>query len=274
LHHGDAVAAGVLGSLTHQLDISLLYRYFSRDYYSFYSNAVAENTTPQNEVGLYWGWKQVFSKKYSLTGYVDLFRFPWLRYRGYAPSDGSEWLMRFNYQPSKSVLLFVQAREESKIRNLPDDRTLYQTGLGIKRNFWINCDYTTDTGLSFKTRIQCSTYKLEGQSSRGFVLVQDISYDVGRFSIAGRYSLFDVDDYENRLYIYERDVWLAFSFPTYYGVGVRQYAMVQYKVGRRVDLWLRWAHSRFTDRQTLGSEGETIHGNVTNDVKLQVRLKL
>ncbi|MDZ7646332.1 MAG: hypothetical protein U5K54_03635 [Cytophagales bacterium] len=34
--------------------------------------------------------------------------------------------------------------------------------------------------------------------------------------------------YDNRLYVYEKDVWLAFTFPAYYGVGVRNYLLVQY----------------------------------------------
>jgi hypothetical protein len=274
LHQGMAIAAGVLGSLTPQLDISLHYRNFSRNFHSFYSNALSDNTTPQNETGFYWGLKYVFSKKYYVSGYLDLFRFPWLRYRGYAPSDGSEWLLRFNYQPSKRILLFLQAREESKIRNLTNKTTLYQTGQGLKRNFWINCDYSTPSGWSFKTRVQCSTYTLDRQTTRGLALIQDVSFDIGRFSISARYALFDTGNYDNRLYLYERDVSLAFSFPAYDGVGIRRYALVQYKITHRADLWIRWANTQYSDRGTIGTAGETIAGNLKNDVKLQLRISL
>ncbi len=274
LYHGAAMTTGLLASLTHQLDISFQYRNFSRNFIGLYSNAMAENTVPQNESGMYWGWKYTFNKKYSCAGYLDLFRFPWLRYRGYAPSVGSEWLLRFNFQPSRTVLFFLQAREESKIRNLVNENNLYQTENGVKRNYWVNFDYEAGLRLSFKTRAQFSSYTLQGKTTQGMALIQDVNFDVGRFSFSTRYALFDTDDYDNRLYVYERDVLLALSFPAYYGVGIRNYVMLQFKLSKHIDLWFRWAHTRYIDRDLIGSGGETITGNMKNDLKLQARVRL
>ena len=272
IRKGKAVVAGVLGSLTPKLDVSLLYRKYDRDFQSVYSNAVAENTLTQNESGMYWGWKYQFTKAYSLSGYVDLFRFPWLRFRGYAPSNGSEWLLRFNYQPSKTVSIFLQAREENKIRNLSNETTIYQTAIGRKRNYWINLDYAADGRWSFKTRAQFSTYHL-ASTTKGFAIMQDVNLNLGKFSVTTRYALFDTDDDDNRQYVYENDVWLAFSFPAYYGVGTRTYILLQYPLTRKIDLWLRWAHTRYTDRDTIGSGSEWINGNTRNDLKFQARIR-
>jgi hypothetical protein len=269
LGHGRALVGGLLASLTRHLDAALLYRHYARDFYSFYSNAIAENSIPQNESGVYWGWKYVFTKKYSLAGYVDLFSFPWLRYRGYAPSSGSGSLVRFNYQPSKSVLFFLQVRQESKIRNVDGESNLYLTGIGIKRNYWINFDYAPGSAFSFKTRVQLSRYSLAGKTTRGMTLAQDFSADVGRFSFSARYSLFSTDDYDNRQYQYERDTWLTFTFPAYYGTGVHTYVLARIRAGARADFWIRWSHTRYTNRSTIGSEGETIDGNTRNDITLQ-----
>jgi hypothetical protein len=235
-------------------------------------NAVAENTLTQNESGMYWGWKYQFTKAYSLSGYVDLFRFPWLRFRGYAPSNGSEWLLRFNYQPSKTVSIFLQAREENKIRNLSNETTIYQTAIGRKRNYWINLDYAADGRWSFKTRAQFSTYHL-ASTTKGFAIMQDVSLNLGKFSVTTRYALFDTDDDDTPQYVYENDVWLAFSFPAYYGVGTRTYILLQYPLTRKIDLWLRWAHTRYTDRDTIGSGSEWINGNTRNDLKFQARIR-
>ena len=272
VNYGKALTVGALSSLTPQLDISLLFRTFERDFYSFYSNALSENTIPQNESGFYWGWKYAFVKKYSLAGYVDLFRFPWLKYRSYSPSAGNEWMLKLNYQPSKTVSFFIQAREEAKVRNSSQETTIYTTALGTKRNYWINCDYAVGRGLSFKTRAQLSSYSFEGIATKGFALIQDINYDIGRFSFSTRYALFDTDNYDNRLYVYEKDVWLAFSLPAYFGQGIRNYVMVQYKLSQKVDLWLRWARTYYANQDTIGSGSETIDGNTRNDVKLQAKI--
>jgi hypothetical protein len=273
INNGRAGVAGVLASLTPKLDVSLLYRRFDKNFYSFYSNAIAENSVPQNEIGNYWGWKYSLNKKISLAGYVDLFSFPWLKFRSYSPSDGNEWLLRFNYRPSKTVSFFLQAREESKQRNTGLDHNLYLKENGIKRSYWINCDYAANARVTFRTRAQFSSYSIAGTTTHGMMLLQDVTYVFDRFSISGRYALFDTDDDDNRLYAYERDAWLSFTFPPYYGKGIRNYLLLQCRVSRKMDLWLRWAQTRYIDREIIGSGGETIAGDTRNDVKLQARIQ-
>ncbi|GHM99042.1 hypothetical protein WSM22_05320 [Cytophagales bacterium WSM2-2] len=271
--HGKALVAGVLGSLSPKFDMSIVYRRFDKDFYSFYSNAIAENSTPQNESGMFWGWKYSFSKKYSVSGYFDLFTFPWLKYRNYSPSDGNEWLLRFNYKPSKTVAIFMQMRQESKQRNTGVESNLYLTDQGVKQNYSINADYAVNARLSLRTRVQFSSYSLAGKHTTGSVLLQDITYDLGRISISGRYTLFDTDDYDNRIYVYERDALLAFSFPAYYGKGIRNYILLHYRLTPRVDFWVRWARTLYTTNGAIGSGGETINGNSRNDVKFQARIR-
>lgn len=272
--NGNAMVAGLMASLTNKLDVVLHYRNFNRDFYSFYSNAFAENSSPQNERGIYWGWKYTFNKKYSIAGYADMFGFPWLKFRSYSPSEGTEWLMRFNYKPSKTVTMFVQYREETKQRNSADETNLYQTSFGTRRNYWFNVGYSTNPFLSFKSRIQWSTFDFGGRATQGMVVLQDVIYRQGRFSISGRYAFFDTDNFDNRLYVYEKDVWLAFSFPAYNGKGSRQYLLAQYQINEKIDVWLRWSQTQYLNRDSIGSGGDTIIGNTENDVKFQVRLRL
>jgi hypothetical protein len=274
LNKGNALVAGALISLTPKLDVSLIYRKFDRNFYSFYSNALSENTVPQNESGVYWGWKYSVNKKVSLAGYVDLFQFPWLRFRSYSPSDGSEWLLRFNYRPSKNIYLFLQMREETKPRNTGEGTNLYLVQPGKKTSYWANIEYAATPQLNFKSRAQFSTYELNGKEAQGLAIMQDASLDWRKFSISGRYVLFDTDDFNNRQYVYEQDVWLAFSFPAYNGKGVRHYLLLQYQFSKKVDIYLRWAQTRYADKETIGTGGDTILGNTKNDVKFQIRFRL
>jgi hypothetical protein len=268
---GVAVVAGTLGSLSAKIDMSLLVRSYARNYYGFYGNALAENTSAQNEKGAYWGIKYAHSKKIIWAGYVDLFQFPWLRFRGYAPSNGSEWLVRFTYRASKSLSAFIQMREESKIRNSSMETVTYQTQNAVKRNWWLNVDYKTGI-LSFKTRIQYSIDRLTAATS-GFALIQDASLDINKFSLSTRYALFDTDDFENRQYVNERDVWLAYSLPAYFGTGVRSYVVVQYQFSKHFTLSGRWARTTYLNEEFTGSGGEQIDGNRKTDIKFQARIR-
>jgi hypothetical protein len=275
LNGGFALISGLLGSVTPHLDLALIYRNYQKDFHTFYANAFGESSTIQNESGIYWGWKYRWNKKYSVAGYVDLFRFPWLRYRSYAPAEGYEWLLRFNYNVHRNTDLYFQLKEESKLRNISnDDSPLYLTAIGLKRNFLFSADLAVHSSLRLRTRIQMSSYKYVGKTSTGFAIIQDIRWDVGKWGVIGRYALFDTEDYDNRQYVYENDVWLAFTFPAYEGQGIRNYLLLSYKLSRSVSAWIRFSHVRYIDRETIGSGYDLINTNQRNDIKFQLKIVL
>lgn len=273
LGHGNAITAGILGNLTPRLEAAWLYRDFSKDYLSAYANVLSEGSSPQNEQGLYTGMRYTFGRKISLSGYFDYFRFPWLRYRVYRPSDGTEWLLRLDLAPNRTTSFFMQLREESKARNLSGEGARYETAQGLKQNLWIGGEFQATPSLSLKFRIQGSRYSLASSTTDGLAVVNEAYWKQRRWSVAVRYALFDTDDYDNRQYVYEKDVWLATSLPAYEGSGFRNYVLLQFAVSRKVDLWLRWARTVYSDRESVGTGGDEIRGNARNDVKFQLRIK-
>jgi hypothetical protein len=163
----------------------------------------------------------------------------------------------------------VQVREESKWRNSDKTATTYTLAEGIKRNYWINCDYVVHPKLKMKTRAQFSTYTFNGNRSQGMAMMQDLSLDLGKVGLTGRYVLFATDDYDNRHYVYERDVWLAYSLPAYNGSGVRSFLLLEYKINKHLGLWIRYARTRTTEEN---KETAMDAENTRNDIKFQLRL--
>lgn len=273
LNAGRGLLTGALMTPAKNFDIAIVYRNYEKDFHTFYSNAFSESTQPQNERGFYWGWKYQWTHVFNTTGYVDLFSFPWLSFRRYAPSAGYEWLLRANYQPSRGISLFAQLREESKPRNVSETSPLYVLRVGRKRNATINCDYRGGEKLRLKSRLQYSSYSFDNKQTRGFTLVQNATITAGRFRVTGSYALFDTDDFDNRQYVYERDAWLSFSFPAYSADGVRNYLLFEYNVSKNLTLWTRFATTRMRNENEIGSGLDTINGNTRNDVKFQARLR-
>jgi hypothetical protein len=273
LSHGWAITVGALGNLGPTVEMSWLFRKFGLDYYSSYANAISEGSSPENELGLYWGFRHSPSRRLVASGYLDVFQFPWLRYRIYRPSDGYEWLLRLDYSPSKTTTFFIQFREEVKERNSSGNELGHTVVQGRRTNFWLNGQFTVTPGLTLTGRIQGSEYELGGRSSAGLAVVQEVSWKFRRFSISARYALFDTDDYDNRQYVYEKDVWMATSLPAYEGSGLRTYVLAHYSISRNVDVWVRWARTWYNDRNEIGVGGDLIAGNARNDVKFQVRIR-
>lgn len=271
---GYAVVAGLMGTVSPRMDMAWLVRSYSPDFYSFYANAFAESSRPQNERGIYYGWKYRINRTLTYSGYVDFFEFPWLRYRTYAPSNGHEWLMRLTWQPARHTRLIAQLREESKARNVsPAEGNLHRIANGVRHNTWLIAEYAAAKHLHMRTRAQFSSYEISNTNTRGMIVLQDIIYEIGRLSITGRYALFDTDDYENRQYVYENDVWLAFTFPAWSDKGVRSYLMLEYDVSRNITIWLRFSHTSYTNRTTMGSGADRIDGPERNDFRFQLRWK-
>lgn len=269
---GDfAVIVGTLTSITRNLDLAFLYRKYSPGFTSFYTNAIAENSSPRNESGMYWGWKYKVHKKIVTTGYMDIFQFPWLRYRSYRPSDGHEWLLRLNYTPSRQIDCFIQVRNEQKERNVSQAiLPLYHTTSASKTNYWFGTSYDLTNQIRLKTRMQFSTYSIRSAKTSGMALVQDLQVSFNKLKLTARYALFDTDDYDNRQYVYENDVWLAYSLPALSGVGTRHLLQAEYKLTSWMRLWARLARLQYHLQDEIGTGLEKISGDTKTEVKFQV----
>jgi hypothetical protein len=105
------------------------------------------------------------------------------------------------------------------------------------------------------------------------IMMQDLIYEHNRFSLTARYALFDTDDYDNRQYVFENDVWLAYTFPAWQDKGIRSYLLLEYKFSRAFTLWLRMAHTTYINRTAIGSGPDRISGPERSDIRLQLRLR-
>lgn len=271
---GMGTVLGLMSSLNPKVDISLLWRKYDRDFHSLYGNAFSEGTRPINETGLYMGLNIKPIRKVNWSGYYDQFSFPWLRFRAYAPSDGYEWLQRLTYTPSRQLTLYLQVREEIKDRNTSLEGSEghgYNLAPAKRRNYLANLDLALDKRWSIKSRVQFSTFDFDGNQTGGFAIVQDINLNMDKWKLSGRMALFDTDDYENRQYVFERNVLWAFSIPQYNGQGLRYYLLGQYRLSPKLTLWGRLARTTYTDREVISSGLQQISGNRQTETTFQLR---
>src|SRR5690606_15484534 len=74
---GFATVNGLINSISHDVSIIMLHRYYEKDYYAFYNQGFAEGSEANNERGLYVGLMWNPSRKMNWVGYADYFKFPW-----------------------------------------------------------------------------------------------------------------------------------------------------------------------------------------------------
>lgn len=268
---GYGVVGGALASLTRRLDMSMVFRHYDRNFHSFYANAFSESTRSINETGAYVGLKYTAYRKLTVGGFVDRFTFPWWKYLVDRPSGGFDYLLQATYTPNRHTSFYAVYHDEHKEKNLTVGKVKSVVGT-TRRNLALNAEYVVAPGLSLRSRVQYGSFGYaDNAPSRGFAVVQDATYERRRLSVSGRVALFGTDDYDSRQYVYERDVLYAFSFPSYFYRGVRQYVLVQYNVNRHLDLWCRWARTSLTNQNTVGSGLDVIDAPHKAEVKLQAR---
>lgn len=278
--HSSAFANvhGVLIALDKFVSMSLVYRNYDRAYSTFYNAGFREGSRTQNEKGLYAGLKAQLTKSFFVSGYLDAFKFPWLRYQTDAPSDGHELLIQPTYRPNRNLEIYVRYREQQKARNSRDqDNTITEIEDVRQRNYRINFSYKVSDAFQIKSRIEYVTLERpSSEDEKGMIFTQDILFKPksSPVDIALRYALFDTDSYDTRIYSYENNALYVFAVPAYYYRGSRAYVLLRYTFLRKCDLWFRYAVNIYANRDSLGSGAEEITGNKRSEITLQLRIKL
>ncbi|MFT5955776.1 MAG: hypothetical protein ACI8QD_002632 [Cyclobacteriaceae bacterium] len=272
--NGQAVIAGLIATITPSIDLSMVSRNYAEDYHSFYGQAFGETSRVINEKGVYWGISVKPSRTHQFHAYYDRFFFPWIKFQVEAPSDGFEWLARYTFAPTKKMSLFLQHRLEHKqVTETPSDQNLQILIDRIRRQSIVNYQLQVTSRLAMKTRVQFSSLNLGYERSQGLLLLQDVNLRLRKWSINARFALFDTDDFNNRQYVFERNVLYAFALPAYYGQGTRQMLMAVFKPSNKLNIWLRIARFKYLHQDAIGSGFEKSIGNIRSEITSQIRFR-
>jgi hypothetical protein len=255
----------------------ILYRSYARDYHAYYGNAFAQNTTVQNEQGLYLGMQLTPAAHWKLSGYADFFRFPWLKYGVDAPSSGFEYMAQAEYSQMNRFSMYLRYRHRQKESNLSveDQPEVVVLPYNQHRIRW-QATYSPLKELLLRTAAEASVYLEEqGLESRGWIVSQSAAWKPSRIPLQADLYLagFRTDDYYSRFSSYEKKLPYVYNTPFLYGKGTRVSAVVRYFLMEKlsVSVKLGWTHA-FAE-ETIGSGLETINGPNRTDVNLMMQWK-
>ncbi len=269
---GAGSVLGAVAAVSKTLDATVLARAYQRNFHTLYGAPFSEASRAINENGLYAGIRYSPSRKWQYSGYMDLFHSPWKRYLVDTTSRGFGYLLHTQWKPSRTFRMYGLLQQEQKQRNNPDSK---QPNLplvtSVRRVAIVNLEWDRPLKYQLRTRIQGGDFRYRGSPpSRGFALAQDVTWRLRPVEISARIALFGTDSYDSRQYVFEKDVLYAFSLPSYYNHGTRHYLMVRYALTRQLRLWLRWAQTRYSDSDAIGSGLDEIMGKHKSEVKMQV----
>jgi hypothetical protein len=267
---------GVLIAMSPKVSVSILHRDYDRAFPTLRSNAFGESTEANNEKGIYTGIEIRPNFNWTISSYLDIFTFPWLRFRVDRPSSGYDFLARIQYTKKRSYSIYLQYNHEKKELNFTDDDLPINPVLGTYRNrLRLNANYNINKNLELRNRVEFTSFRHGPDTSTGFMVYQDVIYKpVGLpLSFTARYALYDTDDFDSRIFAYENDILYEFFIPAYFYKGTRAYLNVRYNVTYNMMIEFRISRTYLANRETIGSGLNEIDGNKRTDFKMQAKFK-
>ena len=252
-------------NVSDQLSVMLLQRFYSYSYTALYARSLSEGGRVQNESGVYLGLTWRPSPALKLQAYTDYAYFAWARYQVSQSSHAWDNLVTATYSRQLWSLTgryrLHLRQKDNETKTALDNLTEHRFRLAFSRLELGRLSTTTQTDA------------IVANSEWGYMLTQTVNARWPSLLLNVGVGYFHTTGYDSRLYVYERGPLYSFSFPAYYGEGLRLHLMSKVNVSRRLSLTAKLGYTRYFDRSTIGSGLQQIDGPSQTDLDLQARWK-
>ncbi len=259
---GVATLNQVSWRLSTNTTITVLQRHYGRAYSSFYSSALSDRGSVQNESGgLLRLETRIFWNSQLLT-YFDVFRNEWPARGDSIGRRGQDFLIQTTTPIGKSQTL--QIRYQLKRRGTPGDLPIHHR-LRLRYNWQTNAQWT----LHWLANL----HALEGET--GYSISQGVKHQSKnkQWRQALTATWFHTPSYDTRVYVLEPTLRSTFSIPALSGKGVRAVVTAQASLFHsHLLVEARYAMTRMIGASTIGSGMDLINSPWRNDISVQLTL--
>ena len=274
---GYALLNGFQTYINSRISSCIISRWYQPSFQTIAGKAFGENSTCSNEYGLFMGCEFLPYKYTSVNVFMDVFRFPWLKYGIDIPSAGHEFMVQFNFFPKDNLRMYAQYRNKIK-QDLGGDSIGEENQIidNATNRLRYNLNILSGRRFKFNTRFDYSSYNTTNKATNhGLYVGQDFSVVLSKLPIEIdiHAAWFNTDSSTVRIYAYEPDMLYSYSIPVMSNKGYRAFVMLKYRVGKKWFFWLKYDRTSYFNRNTVGSDLNMINGNTKSEVKFQLMKK-
>lgn len=260
-----ALMQGVIASLGKLMDMALVYRYEDVAYHTGYGNAFGESAAVGNERGLYTALLMKWNSRWQLSAYADVFRFPWLKYRVSAPSEGYDVLVSLDWHPDKVTVLQLQYRYLSKPQDLPAGETVHRFPvIQCRRQVRSVLSVPVSAVVNWRCRVQVGRYFRDipagGVPWEAYLVQQQWQVRWRSCRLVLAHSWFSTDQSEG-LYVSGEGFPGDNSLVRLAGRGQRLVLQCRWNVSRRWTLWGACQRTMYVGIQETGTGQDAVAGD-------------
>lgn len=249
--------------------LTAVQRFYSYRYTALHANSFSEFGHVQNESGLCVGTTLNMLLHWQLQAYADYAYSPWARYRVSQSSSAVDLLAQLSYRRKNYN---VALRYRMRRREYDNDS---HTALLPLRTHRLRLTASATPLRQLTLRWQTEGVLLGGTSdSSGWLTGLQANWKGKRWQLGGALAYFATDDYDTRIYFYERQMAHQFAFPSYYGRGLRLMLKADCEIGSHLLLRAKVGQTRHYHQDEVGTGLQRIHSGCPTDIDLQLRCRL
>lgn len=271
---GDIATLNMLSyRFPNSLRLTAVQRYYSYKYYALLAQSFSDGGYVQNESGIYLVADVPVAKNLKLNIYTDYAYFPWARYRVSASSYSWDNAMTLIYNRNTWNL---QGRYRFRVRqrdlsgSSSDDKTQashYEHTARLTFNREIG-------NWNLRTQGDWHSISYNGTQSTGYAIGETVSAKLFRMLTASlSVGYFHTNDYDSRIYLYEKGLTESFGISAFYGRGIRIAGILRADLGKQWMLAAKFGVTNYFDRDQISSSDRLIPQSYKPDVDVQVRYK-
>lgn len=250
------------------LRLSAIYRFYSYKYNALFARSFSDGGNVNNESGVMASARWTPLRGVQVDAYIDYAYFPWVRYlidnRSHSLDAMAEvnaerngWVFSLRYRMRQKQ---CNGDETAKLRTYYEHRGRMRFG------------YASDRWFA-KAQIDLA-HSTKEDSSTGWMAGAQCAVKMTKWLwIYGNASYFNTDDYQSRIYVYERSPRYQFSYSMLYGEGLRYAINAEAKIGKVVAMTLKVGTTNYFDRDHIGDGLQLIEHSATTDVEWQATFK-
>ena len=266
------------------LTLMAVQRYYTYQYNALFGSSFSDGGSVKNESGLYIGARWDITPSIVIEGYTDIAYFPWYKYLVSSSSYSWDNSITGTWNKNSSWSFSLRYRIKMKQRDkTTKNETNEKKGTEGTKGKALLTKYDHRLRLlaiynkekwSLRTQVEGCSLSFD-ETTKGYIIAQSASYKpTSTLEIYANAAWFNTDDYDSRLYSYERGVRYSFGSTSYYGKGIHAVLMLKYKPLYRLTLQGKVGHTRYFDRETIGTAERMIFSSHYTDIELQVGVKM
>jgi len=269
-----ALLTGVSWELNDFVQGLLLLHHYGISYTGSLPSAYASGSKINNETGLALHLHLEPGRRLQADFSGELFKYPGPRYLTQVPSSGQRYSLtirnsgtpKFQWRV-RMVNKIWQSTPSNSETGLPPIRTSQLSRFDLR--------FVSDQLIQWQSRLLASFLSGSTNPYPAYAVVQQVAFQCSPYlKSTVQFVVFDVREWENRIYLYEPGLYYSFAFPSLYGTGQKTTVVLSLKLFQKLSISGKIALTSYRNRQNTGTGNDMLKGNKKCILELQVRLNL